>query len=351
MWDITLVNTLVEGSRGNGGIYFGQLAQVEVNYGDFYGNENANFTGTSIPPGLGTITATNFNGDSCDVFHNIFLDPLFESTTGDSAYRLTEDSPCINAGDPFGPEDPDETIGDIGAFYYDQRLYLEITLIPAHPPIVIPASGGSFDYQIIIENTGTRPHTMDFWMKISSHTGGHEHELLSLLDFTFESGFYVSRIRIQQVPADAPADDYTFMAGAGEYPNIYMENDFFYFTKTGGVDSGNRMFDNGWLNTGEALPGEIMAESHVPDETVLHPAYPNPFNCETTISFNLPSAVSVELAVFDITGREVASLVNGHLSLGYHEVVWEAEGMGSGVYFMRLETGDFTQTQKLLLIK
>jgi len=84
---------------------------------------------------------------------------------------------------------------------------------------------------------------------------------------------------------------------------------------------------------------------------IFYSAYPNPFNPTTTLSFVLPEAGEVLLAVYDITGREVASLVNGHISSGEHSVVWDANGMSSGIYFARLESGKTQMTQKLLLIK
>ena len=93
----------------------------------------------------------------------------------------------------------------------------------------------------------------------------------------------------------------------------------------------------------------------------LHQNYPNPFNAATTLTFNLSSSGEVSLKVFDITGREAASLVNGHLSLGKHEFVWDAEGVASGVYLVRLSllsTAEsrhhmplFLQTRKVVLVK
>ena len=77
-------------------------------------------------------------------------------------------------------------------------------------------------------------------------------------------------------------------------------------------------------------------EISAPMEFQLYPAYPNPFNAATTLSFDLLSSEQVSLKIFDITGREAASLVNGHLSLGKHEFIWNAEGMASGVYLVRL---------------
>ena len=93
-----------------------------------------------------------------------------------------------------------------------------------------------------------------------------------------------------------------------------------------------------------------------PSILALYPPCPNPFNPATTISFELVTAGFVELKVFNITGREVASLVNGHLSLGMHEVVWDAEGMVSGVYFVRMEvqcaeTLQHTNVKKVVLVK
>jgi len=67
----------------------------------------------------------NVNGDSCDQYFNIFLDPMFADTsTGD--YHLTAGSPCIDVGDPASPQDPDSTIADMGVHYY-QEPYLIVT--------------------------------------------------------------------------------------------------------------------------------------------------------------------------------------------------------------------------------
>ena len=117
---VEIKNTIVEGNTGSGGIFFYSSAEAEIDYSDFYNNEPEHFTGSNIPENLGAINSTNANGDPCDQYHNIFLDPLYYSTMGDSAFYLMENSPCIDAGDPFTPPDPDGTTADIGAFYFDQ---------------------------------------------------------------------------------------------------------------------------------------------------------------------------------------------------------------------------------------
>ena len=88
-----------------------------------------------------------------------------------------------------------------------------------------------------------------------------------------------------------------------------------------------------------------------PSEFILYPPYPNPFNPQTTIAFTLPHADEITIAVYDITGREVARLVDGMKPAGEHSVVFDAKDLVSGVYFARLEAGEFKQTRKMLLIK
>lgn len=78
---------------------------------------------------------------------------------------------------------------------------------------------------------------------------------------------------------------------------------------------------------------------------------PNPFNNRSVVSFSLPKDMDVRLTIYDVTGREVQSLVNGHLSSGEHSVVWDAKKMASGIYFARLDNGKIQKTQKMLLIK
>jgi hypothetical protein len=88
-----------------------------------------------------------------------------------------------------------------------------------------------------------------------------------------------------------------------------------------------------------------------PLEYQLHQNYPNPFNPSSTIRYSLPQESNVSLAVFSTLGQQVATLVRGEQEAGYHEVKFDATGLSSGVYFCRLEAGDFVQTRKLLLLR
>jgi hypothetical protein len=79
--------------------------------------------------------------------------------------------------------------------------------------------------------------------------------------------------------------------------------------------------------------------------------YPNPFNPSTTIRYGLRSRSHVTLTVYNALGQQVATLVQGEQEAGFHEVVFDASGLASGVYLYRLQAGDFVQTRGLLLQK
>jgi len=88
-----------------------------------------------------------------------------------------------------------------------------------------------------------------------------------------------------------------------------------------------------------------------PKNFILGQNYPNPFNPSTKISFAMPKAGNAVLRVFDMQGREVATLVNGEMSIGNHEVTFDASRLTSGTYIYRLQAGEFTETKKMILLK
>ena len=91
---------------------------------------------------------------------------------------------------------------------------------------------------------------------------------------------------------------------------------------------------------------------HAPEEFVLLQNYPNPFNPMTKIRFSLPAAQLVSLKVFDLTGRELATLLHERKAAGSHEIAFDASRVSaSGVYFYQLSAGGFKQTRKMILMQ
>lgn len=89
----------------------------------------------------------------------------------------------------------------------------------------------------------------------------------------------------------------------------------------------------------------------IPKSSVLFQNYPNPFNPITAISFQLSANSFVTLAVYDVTGRKIATLVSKNLPAGKYKYHWDASGLASGVYFYRLDSGPYHQIKKLVLMK
>jgi len=452
--DVIVKNTIVEGNSGWGGMYFHYSPNTSVTYSDFFNNSGGSFWG-SPPSGLGPIVGVNANGDSCDLYYNIFLDPLFvDPASGD--FHLQAGSPCIDAGDPTYPLDPDGTIADIGAFYFDQGippvlpdievsasllgfgpvplgtqadlpltiynvgdttlvLYdiytsdpsfstdfnpadsliaagdsllitvsftpaeitsynealtienndetvvvglqgdgvgpIEVTMTPYNPPIIIPESGGTFNFNIAVENLTAVPQTFDLWTEIILPGIGSV-EILTLTGLNLPGNATVDRDRTQQVPGFAPAGTYTYYAYVGTYPWVVEDYDSFTFVKEGSDQSGSLGSTLDWPSTGEGF-GQWLTELEVeiPPDFALSSAYPNPFNPITTLAFALPEAMKVNLAVYDITGRLIATLVNGWRDAGTHEVTFDGSKLASGMYVYRLKAGEFISSGKMLLLK
>lgn len=94
-----------------------------------------------------------------------------------------------------------------------------------------------------------------------------------------------------------------------------------------------------------------VTELETPASFALHTNYPNPFNPVTNISYDLATPEKVELDLFNISGERVATLVNEDQVAGEHTVQFDGSNLPSGVYFYRLTAGEFSQTNRMLLVK
>ena len=113
----------------------------------------------------------------------------------------------------------------------------------------------------------------------------------------------------------------------------------------GGLDSSQLLFQGATLVANEpAAPG-------LPTTFALLPAYPNPFNPSTTLRYDVPEAGQVRITVFDALGREIALLVNEQHTAGRHEIAFEAQGLPSGTYIVRMQAGATLQAQRLTLLR
>ena len=101
------------------------------------------------------------------------------------------------------------------------------------------------------------------------------------------------------------------------------------------------------------IPTEITSVENglVPQEFELFQNYPNPFNPSTTIKFALPSKMYLTLSVYNLIGEKITEIFKGKMEEGYHETIFYASGLSSGVYFYKIESENFKSTKKMILMK
>jgi hypothetical protein len=182
------------------------------------------------------------------------------------------------------------------------------------------------------------------------------HYVSSPLDFAFDyitaSNSYTDSI----MQADNYAKTVSGWNGSGSVPLAYTNA---LWERTGGFTQAQFqkatvdlacLWYTAWVNA-QAVTGADVLASAFPQMFHLEQNYPNPFNPSTTIRFDLPTPGMVQATIFDLNGRKVATLVNGHLEAGSHEVHWNAAGLTSGVYLVRVSEGAFSQVRKMLLVQ
>ncbi len=316
-------STIISFSDGDG-IYFRGSSEAVFEYCDVYGNTEGDivFQGgvpSNGPANIGELAMMNANGDSCDIYYNIFLNPMFIDTAAND-YHLLAGSPCIDAGDPDLPLNPDSSIADIGAFYYMNNAPLPFNLLS-------PTNGdtvGTFDF-ILIWEASSDPDPGDsiafyriYIAQDSAFNTGLDSQDVNTTEFTWED----------------------------------LVNDQTYWWRVKAFDTQDKgTFSNQTWNFTKIASAISLEDALLPTEFTLHQNYPNPFNPTTTIRYDVKQTGLVSVKVFDILGREVAVLVSGTVSAGFHKVTWDAQGLPSGLYLCRMEAPGFEYTRKLVLLK
>ncbi len=119
--------------------------------------------------------------------------------------------------------------------------------------------------------------------------------------------------------------------------------------KTAASD-GKIVGSNMW-NFGSVLTSVSNNGSGIPDKFALNQNYPNPFNPSTSFTYEISKAGVVSVKIYDLLGREVTTLVNEFKQAGSYSATWNAANFGSGVYFCKMQSGSFSETRKMILMK
>ncbi len=223
---------------------------------------------------------------------------------------------------------------------------LQVRLYTRNPPGTIPPTGGYLNFGVSVINQGISPITCDAWTEVILPNGVLFGPLMVRTGVTVPPGTTPPRAMRQWVPGAAPPGNYNFIANVGQFPDSVVDYDRFIFEKLAG--EGAPAHQQGWACYGW---GEEEAVSSRQSAVGMFAASPNPFNATTVVSYKLQAAGNVKLAVFDIAGREITKLVDGYKSAGTHRIVFDGKNLTSGVYFVKMQAGEFKETRKLLLVK
>lgn len=196
---------------------------------------------------------------------------------------------------------------------------------------MLNTSGGSFttvvttDYNITVDAWGT--------MKLPS---GNSYDALRLREQSVSTTYFLG------LPVfTSTSVDYFFIAKTGESVSISTESEN---PPSSGVISGTVGWSENSITSVEKLDA-------LPKEFALYQNYPNPFNPSTTLRYSIPKESVVKLKIYNLLGKEVASLVNNSQPAGVYKHSFDGSNLSSGIYFIYLQAGDFVQTRKMTLLK
>lgn len=332
-------NTFSGNSATNGGaLYFSLSSNPDFINNIFWGNispfgsqvyiandnSDPNFYYCIVQDGtlgfVGPGAAGNYTGI---YLNNINANPLFEGS-GSDPYAITENSPAVDAGRPdttglnlppfdfVGNPRIDNGIVDIGAYEYPSEIPVElvsftINISGNNVTLIWTTASETNNMGFVIERqVNSQPDGEAGWEKIGFVEGKGtttETSYHTFMDNSLVQGKY--QYRLKQIDYD----------GAFEYSKV------------------------------------VEAEIFIADEFILNQNYPNPFNPSTTISWQVPVGSWQTLKVYDLLGREVATLVDEFKPAGSYEVEFDASHLSSGGYFYQLKAGEYVETKKLILLK
>ncbi len=282
---------------------------------------------------------------------NISSDPLFiDPVNGD--FHLQPGSPCIDAGDPDSPLDPDGTTADMGAFYYT-LLTPELSLfgdVGEHPVLTWemtePTNFSHYEvwrYYLNIETDGSI---------IATQTENQ------YVDTDFVISF------VEEEPDGKKkyyADPIGYPSPGGFHQKVKYRVKAFD-TQQHHSELSNEVY------TYRLLPGPIWKQADenkalvIPDKYALYNNYPNPFNSTTMFRYDLPEISYVTIIIYDLLGRKIIELENGKRTAGFYTTIWNGKDnsgnpISSGMYIYRFNAKSldsdkqFHKTKKMVLLR
>jgi len=309
---------------------------------------NLAYAGAGIPIRVGDALAASGEGTGTKVYVSGSSAPyIYVFNTTDGENYVLADSVGIPAGAAARGISPVQD----GAYFFingtdSAPMYVKVdgTILYTFDTAVVP-SGTAVNYFEVENSTGMRRFVgiTNGWSagtKVVELLGTQGDALCSSVDII-----------------NAPTDNYK-VNGNGNATGLAIydvyENALIELITNNGVSAYS--FEN--IEDSPIIPERDTTTSvaGIPDEFQLHQNYPNPFNPTTTIRFDLPENAKVHLAIYDISGRKIRTLINENVSAGYNKVVWNGmdrngNPVSTGMYIYKLQAGDMIDVKKMTFLK
>jgi Right handed beta helix region/Secretion system C-terminal sorting domain len=280
-------------------------------------------------------------------------DPMFEDRQNYD-YHLANGSPCIDAGDPDSPWDPDNTPPDVGAYFgAGEPPPALLNLTVQNAPVIIPPEGGIVIFDAEIISNLQQGQQAEAWLS-ALLPNGQTFEPINLVNVFVPVGTTNIYNLGLEVPDMAPEGIYVVTGHIGYWPNFMGIEDSFTFEKAGIRPGADGEWSGwGWEQLSKLDEMAIAdASTELPSSYELAPIYPNPFNASATVSLSLPEISELRVSVFNSVGQEVKVLHEGSLTAGTQTLSFDAGNLASGLYFVHAAIpGKLNQVQKVMLVR
>ncbi|MFQ5630432.1 MAG: T9SS type A sorting domain-containing protein [bacterium] len=231
------------------------------------------------------------------------------------------------------------------------------------PPITIPPGGGTISYTGTLTNSGGSPTTGDIWSMVTLPNGNQFGPTVQFNGVPFSAGQTRASNVSETLPPNAPPGSYTYELNFGTFPNTVTASDQFTFTKStvkpasAPVVQTNVSLDANVDFVAYGNWSKLVTEvAFIPEAFVVEQNYPNPFNPSTVIRYGLHEDTQVSVKIFDMLGKEVATLVNAQQKAGFKSITWNGKNdfgqpAPAGIYLYRVEAAGLVQVKKMILTK
>jgi hypothetical protein len=313
-----------------------------------------------------------------DGLGNIQGDPRFISA-GSYNFNLHADSPCIDAGDPGSPNDPDGTRADMGAFFYNQGPsdYSNICIneFMAANTRTIADNAGEYDDWIEIYNKGDLPVDLGGLYMTDNFNNPSAWQIPNTKpdSTTIQPGQFLIFWADGDIYQGVTHLGFQLSANGEQLALFQFDADTFAYVDS--VSFGHQSDDvsygrsedggNLWGTFNIPTPGSsniginsLTSENRLqmPKMFAVYQNYPNPFNPTTTIAFDLPQTAKVTIDIYDLLGRHVIRIMQEAKSAGRYQIEWQGRDdtghtVTSGLYFYKITAGKWTSTRKMILMR